>query len=328
MSSQAFAKHKKLTQRALRYQLTLPGLAAWLHGRANRIWETESQPMSTEAPAVVLAAGGFSFNKDVRKTYLPEFSWVSPLGTPGDDGSGIKLGLAAGGSTAHLNRMSAWRFLYPPTALLEGIVVDRDGRRIGAEDVYGTMLTEAMILRAQSRGFLILDSDQWAEAKKQLPQQNSSLVGLQRAHWLYWGHKKAHSLETLARKFGISEQGLKQTVAAYNDAIRYGRKDPMQKMSDCCSPILKPPFYGIDISATSNMGIQVVLGLTLGGLRVDEETGLVLTEKNTKISGLYAAGRTAVGICSNQYISGLSLADGVFSGKRAAEHALSVRERH
>jgi len=39
------------------------------------------------------------------------------------------------------------------------------------------------------------------------------------------------------------------------------------------------------------------------------------------IEGLYAAGRTAVGICSEQYVSGLSIADCVFSGRRAGRHA-------
>ncbi|WP_159083087.1 hypothetical protein [Lysinibacillus sp. 2017] len=43
----------------------------------------------------------------------------------------------------------------------------------------------------------------------------------------------------------------------------------------------------------------------------------------TRSLGLYAAGRTAVGICSNSYISGLSLADGMFSGRRAARHIAS-----
>ena len=33
------------------------------------------------------------------------------------------------------------------------------------------------------------------------------------------------------------------------------------------------------------------------------------------------AGRSAVGICSRQYVSGLSIADCVFSGRRAARHA-------
>ncbi|RSM02790.1 hypothetical protein CDV31_010749 [Fusarium ambrosium] len=320
--SSGLQKHKKLTQRALQYQLTLPPLAAMLHKRANAIFERESRTESIEAPSVVLAAGGFTFNPEMRQMYLPEFSGVAPLGTPADDGAGIKLGIAAGGSVSHMNRMSAWRFLYPPTALLEGVVVSQEGQRIGAEDVYGALLTEKMILNHQSRGFLILDSVQWAKARKQVWEQTASLVRLQRLHWLYWGYKRASSVQDLARKFDISEDGLAKTVETYNRAIESSERDPMYKMPDTRSPVLKPPFYGIDISATPNMGVQMVIGLMLGGLRVDGETGLVLDDKGGKIAGLYAAGRTAVGVCSDGYISGLSLADGVFSGRSAALHAI------
>ena len=41
----------------------------------------------------------------------------------------------------------------------------------------------------------------------------------------------------------------------------------------------------------------------------------------TGVPGLYAAGRTAVGLCSRSYVSGLSLADCVFSGRRAGRSA-------
>ena len=58
------------------------------------------------------------------------------------------------------------------------------------------------------------------------------------------------------------------------------------------------------------------LALTQGGLAVDEESGQVLREDGQPIAGLYAAGRTAVGLLNAQ-ISGLNLADAVFSGRRA-----------
>ena len=61
--------------------------------------------------------------------------------------------------------------------------------------------------------------------------------------------------------------------------------------------------------------------LTLGGLVVDEDTGQVRRADGSVIDGLYAAGRSAVGVCSNSYVSGLSLADCVFSGRRAGRHA-------
>ena len=40
------------------------------------------------------------------------------------------------------------------------------------------------------------------------------------------------------------------------------------------------------------------------------------------INGLFAAGRTAIGVASNAYVSGLSIADGVFSGRRAGKYAM------
>ncbi len=61
--------------------------------------------------------------------------------------------------------------------------------------------------------------------------------------------------------------------------------------------------------------------LTLGGLAVAEDTGQVRRADGTLVPGLYAAGRSAAGLCSRSYVSGLSLADCVFSGRRAGRHA-------
>ena len=64
--------------------------------------------------------------------------------------------------------------------------------------------------------------------------------------------------------------------------------------------------------------------MSVGGLKVEEESGLVLDAGGKAIGGLYAAGRNAVGICSNIYVSGLSYADCIFSGRRAARHAAAL----
>jgi 3-oxo-5alpha-steroid 4-dehydrogenase len=77
------------------------------------------------------------------------------------------------------------------------------------------------------------------------------------------------------------------------------------------------PFLAIDISIDAKLAPLPTL--TLGGLRVDEETGAVLHESGSPIPGLYAAGRTAIGVCSNIYVSGLSSADCAFSGRRAGQ---------
>ena len=64
--------------------------------------------------------------------------------------------------------------------------------------------------------------------------------------------------------------------------------------------------------------------LTLGGLVVDPGSGQVLRPDGTPVDGLYAAGRSAAGLCSRSYVSGLSLADCVFSGRRAGHHAATL----
>jgi 3-oxo-5alpha-steroid 4-dehydrogenase len=53
-------------------------------------------------------------------------------------------------------------------------------------------------------------------------------------------------------------------------------------------------------------------------------SGQVLRPDGRPVDGLYAAGRTAAGLCSRSYVSGLSLADCVFSGRRAGHHAATV----
>jgi 3-oxo-5alpha-steroid 4-dehydrogenase len=65
--------------------------------------------------------------------------------------------------------------------------------------------------------------------------------------------------------------------------------------------------------------------LTLGGLAVAEDSGLVLRPDGSPVDCLYAAGRNAAGLCSNSYVIGLSLADCAFSGRRAGWHAATTR---
>lgn len=134
------------------------------------------------------------------------------------------------------------------------------------------------------------------------------------------GHKKAKSLDTLAEKIGVDATGLKTTVEAYNSGIKTGAGDPAHKDPEYSTPLLTPPYYALNISV-ENAAFFPVPGLTLGGLVVDGESGLVKHRDGGLIEGLYAAGRNAVGVCSNSYISGLSLADCIFSGRRAGAHA-------
>ena len=105
-----------------------------------------------------------------------------------------------------------------------------------------------------------------------------------------------------------------------------GVADPAGKPADLVRPQDQPPYSMIDYSIRPRL-LNPAPVLTLGGLVVDHGTGQVLRPDGTAVPGLYAAGRSAVGLCSRSYVSGLSIADCVFSGRRAGRHAAVASSR-
>lgn len=286
---------------------------------ADAIFNSRSITATAKSKRVVISAGGFNFNQEWGTKHLSAYNRVAPMGCGRDIGEGIRLGESFGGSTSHMSKMTAWRFIAPPSAFTEGIVVAGNGERVAPEDLYGATFADRLI-ESGGKGYLILDSTQVAKVKSQLSTQTDYPMRLVPLWSLWYGHLKANDIATLATKIGVPVDQVKGTIEAYNKGIASSAGDPARKAAAYCSPILNPPFYAIDVSIRPT-GFPPVIGMTLGGLRVDENSGLVMNTENKTIPGLYAAGRSAVGICSNSYISGLSLADCVFSGKRAGEHA-------
>lgn len=317
-------RHRQLTTWAGKFGNWVPAIGARLSGSAEVTWQQHAVEREARGKTVILAAGGFAFNPQMKREYAQgAYNDTVPLGTVGDDGTSIRLGQSAGGSVDHMTNMTAWRFMSPPSGLLEGVSVGLSGQRIANEDLYGATHSDVMIREHDGKGRLILDSRQWKKARSQINDQTELFQRVQ-AYWLFTrGHAKAATLAELAAKTGVDPAGLQQTVSAYNDGIRSGAGDPAHKAADLCSPVDQAPFYAIDISI-KNSSLFPASGLTLGGLRVNEETGELLDSGDQSIPGIYAAGRTAVGLCSRSYVSGLSLADGVFSGRRAGTHAAAT----
>jgi 3-oxo-5alpha-steroid 4-dehydrogenase len=318
-------QYRALARSAEKMTVWVPPVGHVLNRRLEKLWQQHAQPRKFSASRVILCAGGFVFNRDLTGLHAPEFQGIRPLGTVGDDGMGITLGINAGGRADHLNRMTAWRFLSPPAALLEGVTVGLDGRRIASEDLYGATHSEVMVREFGSRGFLIVDASLWRRARAEIVDQTLLFQRAQLAWVFSVGHRKAASLPELAAKLGIAAPGLMDTVRDYNEAIAAGQDDPVRKAANLCSPISQGPFYGVDISIRPSLAYPAP-GLTLGGLQVDGDTGLVRSGEGGVVTGLYAAGRNAVGICSNSYVSGLALADCVFSGRRAGTHAAATSQ--
>lgn len=308
---------------------TLAGAPARIRGRLARLDRYARKPglyvpalaLRVEARrGVVLSAGGFVANRELMREHAPAYRGGLPLGTQGDDGSGIRLGVEAGGAADRLDVVSAWRFLTPPSALLRGILVGPDGTRFVDESSYGAAIGDRLVASG-GRAWLLTDGPTGAAASRQVRRETLWFQRLQAWYLLGWSRTRAGSVAEVARQAGVDPAGLAATVRAYGDV-----PDAFGKHPSLVAPLATPPYTLIDCSYGPRLGYPCPM-LTLGGLVVDESSGQVLGPAGEPVDGLYAAGRTAVGICSNSYVSGLSLADCVFSGRRAGRHAAAVRAR-
>lgn len=315
MHKWAEAKANKLTLQVMKLHRPFAALMRRIERRAKR-------QRFLARDGVVIAAGGYVRNTAMVGRFAAPYLKALPIGSFGDDGAGIRLGVSAGGVAAYLDRMSAWRFINPPYDWTKGIVVGASGDRLTNEEQYGAHLSRAIYEVSDGRAWLILDQAIWEKALKDVAA--GELFEFQKfpVKIAQRGAKRADSIGGLAEMIGVDPARMSAAVKAYSDAAASGSPDPMGKSDACRQPFGSGPFYAIDIAHKAPTSPITVL--STGGLRVDEASGAVLGTNGAAIAGLYAAGRSALGIPSNNYVSGLSLADGVWSGRRAARAAASA----
>ena len=310
--------HGWIESTASRFALFTPAVSRVLRRVGARIESRFGQPKRIRVhKGVILCTGGFINNSEMMNQHAPHYLSGLPIGTTGCSGDGIQMGKAIGAETDHMRNISGWLFLNPPNAFMHGILIDRKGNRFVNEALYGAVTGGALMEKAEGSGFLIIDAELRAKARGQLgggqTQIFQTLPGLLN---LFFNCKKAKDIQALARQCGCSIERMEKTLAEYNDATRKGEADAFGKEE---RSVLSPPYYVVQASA--GQWTWPLMMLTLGGLRVDEKTGAVKGETGNPIPGLYAAGRAAVGLCSENYVSGLSIADCVYSGRRAGRTA-------
>lgn len=315
--SKAAQLHKKLARRAEKMQNLSPAYSDKLRRKIASIEKHYARPMLVQArQGVVLSTGGFIFNRKLVKEHAPKYRRNFKIGATGCDGSGLRLGLSAGADKDHLDQVSAWRFINPPAKWPKGLVVNARGERFCNEEVYGATLGYEICEKQEGKAWLILDKKlRWQSIKQCLFGGYWWFQSVPALALMLLGVKKGKNLSQLADACGMESSAFKSAVSTYNQSITSGQPDPMGKSAEYCQSLEQGPYYAMNISVGSP--VFPLGALTLGGLKVSEESGQVLNETGQAIPGLYAAGRTAIGVPSNLYVSGLSLADCVFSGRRA-----------
>ena len=282
--------------------------------------------------SVVLAAGGFEANAEMRSRYLgPGWELVKVRGIPYNTGDGIRMALEAG-AQAHGHWSSchavAWDMnapafgdrtiteLYQKHSYPFGLIVNLEGNRFldeGADFRNYTYVTYGRALLGQTQGLAFQVFD---DKVKHLLRDEYHIPQVTMA--------QADTIEELATRLDIDPQGLVETIREYNAAVQTDiAYNPTVKDGRGTVGITPPKTnWAQTIDTPPYLGYAVTCGIsfTFGGVKIDTR-GRVVTNAQEPIPGLYAAGEMVGGLFYHNYPGGSGLSAGMVFGRLAGSSA-------
>jgi 3-oxosteroid 1-dehydrogenase len=271
---------------------------------------------------VVLAAGGFDKNAEMRAQHAPLYPNAQfSGGIPGNTGDSIRAGMALGAET--MNLQSAWAapVFYIPgepggrlctieRALPGCIMVNQQGERYWNEASSYHVTGQAMARRQAEHGdaspsWMVFDGTYRSKFPMGpvYPLWPDFLLSRPVRSIL----KKGRTIEELARQIGVNPTALSATVARFNQGAAKGEDpdfhrgeaaydkmygDPAQAPNPCLRPLDKAPFYALPIYP-GDIG-------TNGGLLTNAKAQVV-GKDGQPIAGLYAVGNNAASAMGESY---------------------------
>ena len=268
------------------------------------IFRIDNKPFFVKArKGVVLATGGFVMNEEMRRKYCPDtFKINDPIGDK-DDGTGINLGLSAGGDAIHMEQFFTTCPWTIPESHAKGVFVNIQGQRFINEDCYHGRVSRTAVDQPGDRVYLLLDSAHF-EQPPEFARMTIAGTG--------------HDWEEVERELEMPEGTLSRTMAFYNEHAREGRDPLFDKQQPILTPLDQGPFVALELHFQNSY----FSFFTLGGLKTSTD-GEVLDRAGAPIPGLFAAGRCTSGLPAwgHGYSSGMSLADCTFFGRQAGRKA-------
>lgn len=277
---------------------------------------------------IVLAAGGFEANPEMRAKYLgPGWEMVKVRGSRYNSGEILNMALGFGAQAAgqwsgcHAVLLDAeapeveaayeHRYSYP-----YGIMVDINGKRFADEGedffsyTYAKFGREVLNLPWRT-AFQIFDS---------------KVRHLLRSEYNRGSSVSADSIEALGKKLpGLDWENVVKTVKEFNEAVQDSPCDLSKRDGKCTKGIDpvksnwaqrldSPPYYAFPVTC----GIT----FTFGGIKITDKAEVLDTEGNL-IRGLFAAGEITGGSFYNNYPGGSGLMKGAVFGRIAGASAAS-----
>jgi 3-oxosteroid 1-dehydrogenase len=282
---------------------------------------------------VLLAAGGFGRNAEMRRKYSGdqpnEAEWT--VANPGDTGEALATAIGLGAKTDMMDE-AVW---LPGTSAPEvrGSTLGQGRQRPG------TILVNAAAQRFVNESNSYLEVGKAMYAQDGVPAWMIFDEAYRRRYvnvqpfprrfpraWVDSGAvRKSDTVEGLAGQIGLDPAALAATVGRFNSNPDFQRGttaynaclgDPGHKPNRALGPLDRAPFYAVQI-VPGDVG-------TCGGLLTDEHAR-VLDEADEPIPGLYATGNITATVMGRYYLgAGASIANSMVFGYVAAEHAAAA----
>ncbi|MDF2840939.1 MAG: ifcA, partial [Clostridia bacterium] len=267
---------------------------------------------------VVVAAGGFGANIEMRDTYNKTWPTLTSLKTtnhPGATGDGMLMAEKIGANLIGMDNIQLLPMGDPVTGSLSGnieqgvenrIFVNKDGNRFVDEGQRRDVMTKALFEQKDTTMWVIVDKHSYptGDVKNNFNESIDELVAQGRAF-------KADTLEDLAKQIGANPENLVKAVEEFNKAVEKGGKDALGRTLFKDKLDSAPYYAGARVPTVHH---------TMGGIQINT-SAQVLDKDGKIIPGLYAAGETTGGVHGSNRLGGNALADMTVFGRIAGESA-------
>ena len=276
----------------------------------------KGQAITFNAPkGVILTAGGFGSNIEMRKEYNKEFDerYLS-TDTPGTTGDGIVMAQEVGAALTNMESIQTYPVANPVTGVISlvadtrfdgAILVNQQGQRFVEELERRDVISKA-ILAQEGR----IAYQMWAEplnkVSKTIEAHQAEYEEMLEQDVIY----KTDTIEDAAKHFGIDPKALEETIKKVNQYAK-DKKDPDFNHRAGLAPLEEGPFY-IQKATPS-------VHHTMGGVVINEKAQ-VLNEDKEVIEGLYAAGEVTGVIHGANRLGGNAVADIIIFGRIAGQN--------
>ena len=253
--------------------------------------QNKNNTYDINAKAVIIATGGFCYNKELLAEYAPGYEVLNTSNQMGATGDFVKVFEKNGYALDHMDTMSVFSNIIVPRRDLTGgadlaLEVNAEGELMVHE---GTSLDRGKTILEQTGKSVFYITDQTGY---------DSFYRI-RKHVGLGYYSQGETLADLAEALGIDKEQLQATVDEYNSNLPEGKRAFDQE----------GPFYGVKVEAANHM--------TKGGVLANENAQ-VLTTENEVVEGLYAAGE----VTSTSGAYSAAVVFGRISGTKAAEYIL------